>query len=275
MAVHPTAIVAAGAEIGPDVHIGPYSVIGPEVRIEAGCRLHAHVVIQGDTHLGRDCQVFPNVVLGMLPQDKKLKGDDPGGKLRIGSGNTLRELVTIQGGTPHGSGITTVGNDNMLLIGAHVGHDCTIGNGNVLTNNALIGGHGDIDDRAVIGAHVGIHQFCRVGKLAMVAAGAMVTKDVPPFGLVQGDRSRIRGINIVGLRRAGYSSNDIDTLRHAFRLLFWRQTPLARRVELVTRDLGDQPLVREVLAFMEDTRRGVTMGRRRGKEEAADEVGVD
>lgn len=275
MAVHPTAIVAAGAEIGPDVQIGPYSVIGPSVRIGAGCRLHAHVVIEGDTHLGGNCELFPNVVLGMLPQDKKLKGNESAGKLRIGSGNTLRELVTIQGGTPHGSGITTVGDDNMLLIGAHIGHDSTIGNGTVLTNNALVGGHSTIHDRAVVGAHVGIHQFCRIGRLAMVAAGAMVSKDVPPFGLVQGDRARTRGINIVGLRRAGYSSDEIDTVRHAFRLLFWRQTPLSHRVELVASTLGQQPLVGEILQFIESTRRGVTMGRRRGKEEAADEVGVD
>jgi UDP-N-acetylglucosamine acyltransferase len=274
VAVHPTAVVAAGAEIEAGVEIGPYCVIGPRVRIASGCRLHSHVVVQGDTCVGEDCELFPQVVLGTHPQDRKFK-DDSTSKLRIGSRNTLREFVTIQGGTPHGGNITRVGDDNMLLIGVHFGHDCQVGSNLVITNNALVGGHTEIHDRAVIGAHVGIHQFCRVGNLAMVAAGAMVSKDVPPFGLVQGDRSRVRGINVVGMRRAGFESGDIDIVRRAFRLLFWRQTPLAERIEKTRSALGDHPQVREILDFIANTRRGVTMGRRRGREEAADEVGVD
>jgi UDP-N-acetylglucosamine acyltransferase len=274
VAVHPTAVVADGAELDAGVEIGPYCVIGPRVRIGSGCRLHSHVVIQGDTHIGEECELFPQVVLGTVPQDRKLKGNESS-KLRIGSRNTLREFVTIQGGTPHGGGITRVGDDNMLLIGVHFGHDCRVGSELVITNNALVGGHTEIHDRAVIGAHVGIHQYCRVGNLAMVAAGAMVSKDVPPFGLVQGDRSRVRGINVIGMRRAGYPSDDIDSVRRASRLLFWRQTPLAERIEKTKSALGDHPQVREILDFLANTRRGVSMGRRRGRDEAADEVEID
>jgi UDP-N-acetylglucosamine acyltransferase len=257
-----------GAELGPGVQIGPYCVIGPRVTLGERCRLHSHVVVQGRTTVGADCELFPFVVLGTTPQDKKLSGD-AGGSLVIGHSNKLREHVTIQGGTPFGLGTTTVGDNNMLLVGAHIGHDATVGSNVVFTNGAAAAGHTLIQDNAVLGAMVGVHQFARVGRMAMIGAGAMVSRDAPPFALVQGDRARIVGVNLIGLKRQGWSAEDVAVTKRAFRQLFWRSDPLAARIETVRAHFGEHPAVREILAFMADSRRGVC--RPRGKLEVSAE----
>jgi UDP-N-acetylglucosamine acyltransferase len=268
MDIHPTALVDDGAELGPGVQIGPYCVIGPRVTLGERCRLHSHVVVQGRTTVGADCELFPFVVLGTTPQDKKLSGD-AGGSLVIGHSNKLREHVTIQGGTPFGLGTTTVGDNNMLLVGAHIGHDATVGSNVVFTNGAAAAGHTLIQDNAVLGAMVGVHQFARVGRMAMIGAGAMVSRDAPPFALVQGDRARIVGVNLIGLKRQGWSAEDVAVTKRAFRQLFWRSDPLAARIETVRAHFGEHPAVREILAFMADSRRGVC--RPRGKLEVSAE----
>jgi UDP-N-acetylglucosamine acyltransferase len=262
MRVHSTAIVREGARIGADVEIGPYCVIGPEVRLGDGCRLHSHVTVEGDTHVGSRCEIWPFASLGAIAQDRKIDRRSRGGVLRIGARNVFREHVTISPGTPAG-GATVVGDDNMLLIGAHIGHDVTVGNQTVFTNSAMAAGHTSIDDRAVIGAMVGIHQFCRVGKLAMLGAGAMLPKDAPPFAMVHGDRARIRGVNVIGMRRAGYSGDDVAVVKRAFRALFWRAEVMHVRVEKTRAAFGEHPLVAEILEFMRGTKRGVLMARGR------------
>jgi len=171
--------------------------------------------------------------------------------------------VTISPGTPTGTGITTVGDHNMLLIGSHIGHDVTFGNSIVMTNGAMLAGHTCVEDRAILGALVGIHQFVRVGSLAMCGAGAMSAKDVPPYAMVHGDRARIRGVNVIGMRRAGISLEDVAIVKKAYRGLFWRTGLHRNRVEEVRRKLGNHPMVAKILSFMEGTQRGVLMARGR------------
>lgn len=258
MGVHPTAIVATGAELAPDVEVGPYCTIGPRVRIGARTRLAGHVVVDGDTWIGEDCELFPFAVIGVTPQDKKLRAGDAGGKLRIGSHNRIREHVTIHGGTPFGGGTTTIGDHNMLLVGSHIGHDATVGNHVVFTNGAMAAGHTSIGDRAILGAMVGIHQFARVGKMAMVGAGAMVSHDAPPFAMVQGDRAKLVAVNLVGLHRQGFTAEQKALVKRVFRLLFWRAGTLHQRLEVLRgSSLHKDPICREIVDFVAASKRGV------------------
>lgn len=258
MGIHPTAIVAPGAELGEDVEVGPYCVIGPQVRLGARTRLVSHVVIDGDTWIGADCDLYPFTSIGCYPQDKKLKGGDPDGRLRIGDHNQVRENVTIHGGTVYGSGQTTIGNYNMLLIGAHVGHDATVGNHTIFTNGAMAAGHTIIDDRAILGAMVGIHQFAHIGRLAMIGAGAMVSHDAPPFATIQGDRAKLVAVNLIGMQRNGYNIEQKTIVKRVFRLLFWRAGPLHNRLDAVRKSvLHSDPLCREIVDFVAASERGV------------------
>ena len=259
MGIHPTAIVADSAVLADDVEIGPYCTVGPEVRLGARTRLHAHVVVEGDTWIGEDCELFPFAVIGSHPQDKKLKHGDRGGRLRIGNHNRIREHVTIHGGTAFGGGETRIGDHNMLLVGSHIGHDATVGNHVVFTNGAMAAGHTHIGDRAILGAMVGIHQFARVGRLAMVGAGAMVSNDAPPFAMVQGDRAKLVAVNLVGMHRNGYTAEQKALVKRVFRLLFWRSgTTLHQRLELLrTSALNRDPVCGEIVDFVASSKRGV------------------
>lgn len=264
MHIHPTALVADSAVLGSDVHVGAYSIIGPKVVIGSGCRLHSHVVIEGDTQLGDGNELFSGCCLGARPQDKKLAHGDTGGTLRIGDHNTLREHVTIHPGTPHGQGETRIGSNGMFLVGSHVGHDSTVGDHVVLTNGAMVAGHTGVGDRVILGAMVGVHQFARVGELAMVGAGAMLSLDAPPFSLIQGDRARLVGVNLVGLQRAGVSQEIAGRIKKAYRLLFWRSGTLTERLEAVrATDLVETPQVRRLVEFVEGTHRGICSPRSR------------
>lgn len=262
MGVHPTAIVAAGAELGADVEVGPYCVLGPRVRIGDRTRLQAHVVVDGDTWLGADNEVYPFAVLGTYPQDKKLKADDPGCLLRIGNHNKIREHVTIHGGTPFGGGQTTVGDHNMLLAGCHIGHDATVGSHIVFTNGAMAAGHTWIGDRAILGAMVGVHQFARIGELAMIGAGSMVSHDAPPFALLQGDRARLIGVNVVGLHRNSFDNAQKAVVKRTFRLLFWRTGSLHQKIEHVRKSpLYREDACRRIVDFVAASKRGVCQPR--------------
>lgn len=258
MGIHPTAIVAAGAEIGADVEIGPYCVVGARVRLGARTRLVGHVVVEGDTWIGEECELYPFCAIGCNPQDKKLTSTSAPGRLRIGSHNRIREHVTIHGGTPFGGGTTTIGDHNMLLVGSHIGHDATVGSHVVFTNGAMAAGHTSIGDRAILGAMVGIHQFARVGKLAMIGAGAMVSHDAPPFATVQGDRAKLVAVNLVGLHRNGYTPEQKALVKRVFRLLFWRAGTLHQRLEFVRQSaLHRDPVCREIVDFVASSKRGV------------------
>ncbi|MCB9888948.1 MAG: acyl-ACP--UDP-N-acetylglucosamine O-acyltransferase [Planctomycetes bacterium] len=263
MAVHPTAIVADGAELGADVEIGPYCVVGPQVRLGDGCRLQSHVVVDGDTWLGAGCSVFPHAVLGTTPQDKKLDGKPVSSKLRIGDHNQIREFATVHGGTEYGGGVTQIGSHNMLLVGSHIGHDAVVGDHVIFTNGAMAAGHTLVGDHAILGAMVGVHQFARVGPFSMIGAGAMLSKDAPPFSLVQGDRARLISINTVGLKRSDFRTHEIANIKRAFRRLFWHGGLLEERVAAVAELAAEDHNVRSIVAFIRESRRGLVMPRGR------------
>jgi len=273
--IHPTAVVATGASLGAEVSIGPYCVVGPQVRLGIGTRLHAHVVVEGDTWLGAECEVFPFAVIGTTPQDKKLRHEELAGKLRIGNHNRIREHVTIHPGTSFGSGTTRVGDHNMLLVGCHIGHDAEVGNHVVFTNGAMTAGHTQIGDRAILGAMAGIHQFARIGELAMVGAGAMVSNDAPPYSMVQGDRAQLVGVNVVGMHRNHFSAEQKAIVRRTFRLLFWRAGTVQQRLDAVrATPLARDPFCQRILAFVASSQRGVCTPRGNRRSEIA-EPGVE
>jgi len=256
ISVHPSAIVAPGAAIGPGARIGPFCTIGPEVVIGAGAELISHVVVDGRTRIGEGAKLYPFSTVGLGPQDLKYAGEPT--ETEIGARTVLREHVTIHRGTATGTGITRVGADCLLMAVVHVAHDCAVGNGVVIANNVAIGGHVSIGDNAVVGGAAAIHQFVRIGRAAMVGGMSGVEADVIPFGSVIGNRARLAGLNVIGLRRRGYDRTQIHTVRAAFRLLFRAEGVFADRVEQTRQTWGDDALVAEILAFIDTpSRRGL------------------
>lgn len=268
--IHPGATVAPGAEIGPGVEIGPYCVIGPDAVIEAGARLISHVVVDGHTRIGAEAVLYPFVTVGMAPQDIKYR-DEPT-RVEIGARAQLREHVTVHRGTPQGGGVTRVGAGSFLLAVSHVAHDCQLGEGVILANNVVMGGHVHIGDHAYIGGSAAIHQFVRIGRAAMVGGVAGVEGDVIPFGLVLGNRARLAGLNIVGLKRRGFDKARIRHLHAAFQELFANSGVLAERLARVEEDFGADEAVAEIIAFMRaDSDRGLIRVRLRSQDEADDD----
>ncbi len=246
--VHPTAIVEPGADLGKGVVVGPWCTVGPDVALGDGVRLISHVTVAGRTTIGPDTVVYPFASVGMPPQDLKYRGE--ASRLEIGSGNTIREHVTMNPGTEGGGMVTRVGDNGLFMIGAHVAHDCTVGDRVVFANNASIAGHVTVGDFAIIGGLSTVHQFCRIGVHAMIGLNTAVVGDVIPFGSVAGDRARMVGLNVVGLRRRGFARSDIQALRTAYRLLFAQEGTLAERLEDVARMYADNAAVMDIVAFV-------------------------
>jgi UDP-N-acetylglucosamine acyltransferase len=245
--IHEKAIVDPEANIAEDVEIGPFCVIGPHVTIESGCRLLNSVTVVGHTTLGRDNICFPHAVLGAVPQDKKYRAEPT--TLEIGNGNVFREAVTVHVGTEKGGGITRVGDNNLLMVNCHLGHDVTLGNNCVLANNVMIAGHVLIGDYVNMMGGVGVHHFVTIGDYAYIGGYSRIHKDVPPFVKIDG-ADEIRGLNTVGLRRAGYAEDDIKELERAHRNLFGRKKPLS--VAMSEYDLmnGVNPHVKRLIEFL-------------------------
>lgn len=208
------------AEIGSDVSIGPFCVIGPHVRIGDGCRLISGVTIEGHTHIGPENLMYPNVTVGVAPQDMKYRGGDT--RTHLGQGNVLRENVTVHRGTELGAGETHIGDHNLFMVGAHIAHDCRIGSETIIGNQTQLAGHVQVGDGAVISALVGLHHFVRVGAYSYVGGMTPVRRDVPPYLKLDGDPNRVRAVNEEGLKRKGFSAEDIDSLKAAFKRLFRR-----------------------------------------------------
>lgn len=246
--IHPTAVIEAGAVIGEGAHIGPYCIIGPKVKLGAGVRLHSHVVVDGDTFIGEGTVVFPFASIGTAPQDKKYKGESS--RLEIGARNIIREHVTINPGTEGGGLLTKIGDDCLIMIGAHVAHDCVIGNQVILVNNATIAGHVHIGDHAIIGGNSAVHQFVRIGAHAMIGGMSGVENDVIPFGTVMGDRARLAGLNLVGLERRGFKKDQINELRNAYRMLFAPEGTFSERLDGVAESYAASEVVRDIVAFI-------------------------
>jgi UDP-N-acetylglucosamine acyltransferase len=253
--IHPTAIVDDAAELG-DVVVGPYAVIGAGVRLHDGVTVGAHAVLEGATSVGEGTVVGPHAVVGGPPQDRKHDVSAPT-RLEIGRDNVLREFTSVHRGSSSGRGVTTIGDRNYFMANSHVAHDCIIGSDTTFANSAAVGGHVIVGDGAVLGGLSAVHQFSRVGRLAMLGGGAMCSQDVPPFTIAQGDRARLVGVNILGLRRAGTSDETISVLKDAWRMLFMGELPRRTAAERVQEAHGGIVEVRELITFLETTTRGV------------------
>jgi len=244
--VHPAAVVEAGAEVGPDCRIGPFCLVGPEAKLGRGVELKSHVIVTGDTTIGEDTVVFPFATLGEIPQDLKFRGERT--RLVIGARTRIREHVTINTGTEGGGGLTQVGDDCLIMAGAHVAHDCRIGNHVILVNNAALAGHCVLEDEVIVGGLSGVHQFVRIGRGAMIGAVTMVTADVIPHGLVQGPRGTLDGLNLVGLKRRGLDRAEIAAMRDLFHALSDGNFRESARQAAEAPDQTTQ--VREILDFI-------------------------
>ena len=246
--MHPTAIVEDGAQIGQDVEIGPYCVVGSQAVLGDRVKLHSHVVVAGITSIGEDSTVFPFASVGHAPQDLKFKNEPS--RLIIGKRNKIREGATLNPGTEGGGMETTIGDDCLFMAGAHVGHDCHIGNHCILVNNGTLAGHVMVDDFAIVGGLSAVHQFVRIGKHAMIGGMTGVESDIIPYGSVIGNRAYLSGLNLVGLKRRGFDRETIHALRKAYRLLFAQEGTLAERVEEVSKDFEDVGPVMEIISFL-------------------------
>jgi len=253
MGIHPTAVVDPAAELG-DAEIGPFAVIGPEVRLADGVVVMAHAVVIGPTTIGAGTRIHPHATVGGDPQDLKYRGERS--CLEVGRDNVIREYVTINRGTEVGGGVTRIGDSNLFMANSHIAHDCQVGSHCVFANSVAIAGHAEIQDRSVLGGLVGVHQHTRIGRCAMVGAGAMASLDVPPFTIAHGDRARLYGLNIIGLKRAGFDSETISLLRNAYRDLFGGTAPLRMAAERL-RERYEAEEVHELARFIEASVRGV------------------
>ena len=246
--IHPTAIVAAGAEIADDAEIGPYCILGDRVKLGPRCQLRSHVVIEGVTEIGADCVIYPFVSLGAAPQHAAHRGEAT--RLVLGERNLIREHVTMHSGTVLGGGVTRVGSDGLFYVGCHVAHDCMVGDHVILTNSAALGGHVVIEDFAILGGLSAVAQHLRIGRYAFVGGCAGVHHDVIPFGNVWGNPAHMKGLNLIGMKRHGFSRDEVNTLRAAYRLLFADEGTFQERVEDAAQTYADSPGVMGVIEFI-------------------------
>jgi UDP-N-acetylglucosamine acyltransferase len=246
--IHPTAIVAPGAALADDVIVGPYCMIGENVVLAAGVSVRSHAVVDGRTRVGEGTRIFPFASIGLEPQDLKYRGE--ASELVIGRNNRIREYVTMNPGTTGGGMVTRVGDNCLFMVGAHVAHDCQIGNDVIMANNATLGGHVLVADHAILGGLCAVHQYVRIGKHAMIGGMSGVERDVIPYGQVMGDRARLCGLNIIGMQRRGFSRDDIQGLRNAYHFLFSADGTLSDRVnETAERFSGIGP-VDDIIDFI-------------------------
>ena len=245
--VHPTALIDPGAVVGPGVSIGPFAVIGPEVTLAAGVTVKSHAVVTGWTELGPGTTVFPFATVGEVPQDLKYAGERT--RLTVGARCRIREGATLNTGTGGGGGVTRVGDDCLIMTGAHVGHDAQIGNRVILVNQVAIAGHCVLGDDVIVGGLSGVHQFVRIGRGAIIGAVTMVTNDVIPYGLVQAPRGELDGLNLVGLKRRGVERSEITALRAAYQMLAQGEGTFLDRARRLAEET-DSPHVREMTGFI-------------------------
>lgn len=253
--VHPTAIVDPCAEIDSEVEVGPYAVVGPGVRVGKGSKISTHAVVQGRTTIGQGNVIFPFASVGSVPQDLKFKGEPS--ELIIGDRNTIREYVSLNPGTTGGGMVTRIGEQNLLMMYCHIAHDCIVGNRNVIANGATLGGHVIIEDSVIVGGLVGVHQFVRIGTGAILGAGSMVSKDVPPYCNATGDRARLRGLNIEGLKRRGVDKSVIAAIRKAYRIAFQSKLRMEAALEKILQELPGIPEIKKFVEFIAQSQRGV------------------
>jgi UDP-N-acetylglucosamine acyltransferase len=256
VSIHPTAIISSKAEIGRNVSIGPYSIVGDDVILHDDIQVASHCVIEGPSEFGSGSVFFPFVSAGQAPQDLKYKGERS--LLRAGERNTFREFITLQRGTEGGGNLTQIGSDNLFMAQSHIAHDCIIGSHTVFANGATLAGHVIVEDYATIGAYGGVHQFCRVGKHAFIGGYSVVVKDALPYARTVGNHARCYGQNTLGLRRRGFTTEEIRRITHAFRLLLAAKLNTSQAVEAIRRELTGWPEIDYLVEFIEGSTRGVT-----------------
>lgn len=255
MAIHPTAIIAPGAQIDASVEIGPYAVIGEHVSIGAGTRVGPHTVIEGHTSIGRQNQIFQFASLGAAPQDKKYAGEPT--RLEIGDNNTIREFCTFNVGTVQDGGLTRLGNDNWVMAYVHIAHDCIVGDHCILANNATLAGHISIGDHVFLGGLTAVHQFCTIGAHAMTAGGSIVVQDIPPYVTAAGNHAHPAGINSEGLRRRGFDAEQISRIKRAYKQIYRQGLSLEDAKATITEAAADAPELALFVDFFARAKRGI------------------
>lgn len=253
--IHPTAVVDSHAELGTGVVIGPFAVVGPKVKLGDGVVVDAHALVEGRTTVGPRTRIHSFASVGSQPQDLKFHGEET--DLEIGADNMIREYANISLGTAGGGGKTVIGNGNLFMVYSHVAHDCIIGDDCIFANSVAIAGHCVIGDKAVFGGLSGLHQFCHVGDMVMVAAGAIVTQDIPPFVMVHGDRARPTGLNVVGLRRSGMTVSQVSDVKNCYRLLYSEELSLEDAKARIASETADAMVKAKFLDFLSVAKRGI------------------
>lgn len=249
--IHKTAIISEKAIIGKNVAIGPYSVIGDNVKIADNVKIFSHVIIDGNTSIDENCEIFPFTSIGLAPQDKKYQGEDS--KIIIGKNNTIREHVTINPGTKGGGMLTKIGDDNLIMIAAHIAHDCIVGNNVILANNVTLAGHVKIEDYVVIGGLSAVHQFVRIGKHAMIGGMSGIEADIIPYGVAMNDRAYLAGINIVGLKRRNYNKEQISEINNFYNEMFAKNDEtFAKRIDKLAAKYTENPDIMGIIKFISD-----------------------
>lgn len=254
--IHSTAIIDATAQIAADVEIGPYCIIGPNVSIDSGTKLHSHVVVGGFTRIGKDNEIFQFASVGEVCQDLKFQGEETW--LEIGDANKIREHCSLHRGTVQDHGLTKIGSHNLLMVNTHVAHDCQIGDHNIFANNVGIAGHVHIGDYVVIGGNSGIHQFCKIDSYSMIGGASLILKDVPAYVMVSGNPAHAFGMNVEGMRRKGWSKNVIQGLREAFKLIYKDNLTTDQAIAKITADiLPEVPEAQRLLDSLIQSKRGI------------------
>ena len=255
MEIHPTAVIHPRAQIAPGVKIGAFSVVGENVEIGRGTIVDSHVVLEGWTTIGERCRIFPFVSLGAAPQAIRYRGEPT--RVKIGNENIIREFVTINRATAEGGGETVLGNGNFIMAYSHIAHDCKIGNRVIMANNSTLAGHIHVEDFAIVGGLVAIHQFVRVGCYALVGGASAVPQDIPPYMVGAGNRARLFGLNSVGLKRHQFPESTVSTLKQAYRILFRSHLTLPKALARVEKELPQIPEIQHLTEFMKKSKRGI------------------
>ncbi len=253
--IHPTAIVDSEVEIEDGVVIGPYCIIGKGARIKKGAKLISNIILEGRTEIGEGSTVYPFTSIGLPPQDLKYRGEETG--VIIGKNNIIREYVTIHRASIGGDGFTVIGDSNFLMAYVHIAHDCKIGNGVIMANAATLAGHVKVEDHAVIGGLVAIHQFTRIGAYAMVGGFSGIGQDIPPYTVASGARARLFGLNTIGLKRHGFSDETISELKKAYKILFREKRTLKDAIKKVQEELPYSEEIKHLIGFIEENKRGI------------------
>jgi UDP-N-acetylglucosamine acyltransferase len=256
MAIHPTAAIAPKAQIDPSCDIGPFAVIGPDVKMGPENVVGAHAVIEGDVTFGRGNRVFPHACIGQIPQDLKWRGEKT--RIEIGDRNQFREFTTVHLGTEGGGGVTRIASSSLFMANSHVAHDVQVGDHCVVANSVALAGHVVIEDHVILGGLSAVHQFTRIGRFAFASGGAMIVMDVAPYCTVQGDRAQVAGLNTIGLQRNGYSEEQVARVKEAYKIVFRSGTPLKEAVAQLEAEMGTQPEIAHLVAFLRKSERGIT-----------------